>query len=123
MWIFTKHGFFSAVCARQGNGAHHRPVDPDRMMVRGRLKSHLEALRQRFPELLADCAVVETGGTDYAVRLFVAKTTWAQVLAALAEETDYDNFKSEVAEYLGSPGAKYESALHEVWDVMRRLQK
>ena len=21
MWIFTKHGFFSAVCARQGNGS------------------------------------------------------------------------------------------------------
>ena len=20
MWVFTKHGFFSAVCARQGNG-------------------------------------------------------------------------------------------------------
>ena len=22
MWLFTKHGFFSAVCARQGDGKH-----------------------------------------------------------------------------------------------------
>src|SRR5436305_641101 len=35
MWIFTKHGFFSAVCAREGDGSHGRPVDPDRIMVRG----------------------------------------------------------------------------------------
>jgi len=29
MWVFTKHGFFSAVCARQGGGEHGQPVDPD----------------------------------------------------------------------------------------------
>jgi len=33
MWIFTRHGFFSAVCARQGDGKHGQPVDPDRIMV------------------------------------------------------------------------------------------
>jgi hypothetical protein len=26
MWIFTKHGFFSAVCARQGKGEHGQPI-------------------------------------------------------------------------------------------------
>jgi len=36
MWLFTKHGFFSAVCARQGNGEHGQPVDPGRIMVRAR---------------------------------------------------------------------------------------
>jgi hypothetical protein len=28
MWLFTKQGFFSAVCARQGSGMHGQPVDP-----------------------------------------------------------------------------------------------
>jgi hypothetical protein len=42
MWILTKHGFFSAVCARQGNGTHGQPVDLDRIMVRVRLRGHLE---------------------------------------------------------------------------------
>jgi hypothetical protein len=45
------------------------------------------------------------------------------VLAALAEETYYDNFKSEVAHHLGGSGAAYEHSLHEVWSVMHRLQK
>lgn len=123
MWIFTKHGFFSAVCARQGDGRHGQPVDPDRMMVRARGRSHLEALKQRFPDLLGGCEIQASVGTDYAYRLFVPKVAWVQVLAALADEIDYDNFKSEVARHRGPAGADYEHALHEVWDVMRELQK
>jgi hypothetical protein len=65
MWLFTRYGFYSAVCARQGDGRKGRPVDPDRIMVRARLRSHLEALRNRFPDLLADCEILETADTDY----------------------------------------------------------
>ena len=73
MWIFTKHGFFSAVCARQGDGKHGQPVDPDRIMVRARVRGHLEALKKRFPDLLGECEIQESAGTDYAFRLFVAE--------------------------------------------------
>ena len=52
MWLFTKHGFFSAVCARQGSGKHGQPVDPGRIMVRARVRGHPEALKARFPDLL-----------------------------------------------------------------------
>lgn len=45
MWVFTKHGFFSAVCARQGSGKHGQPVDPNRIMIRARVRAHLEALQ------------------------------------------------------------------------------
>jgi hypothetical protein len=45
------------------------------------------------------------------------------VLAGLAEEIDYDNFKSEVARHQGRAGAAYECSLHEVWSVMHGLQK
>lgn len=123
MWIFTKHGFFSAVCARQSDGKHSQPVDPDRIMVRARVRDHLEALKKRFPELLDESDIQESAGTDYAYRLFVQKSAWMQVLAKLAEETDYDNFKSEVAHHQGRAGAAYEHSLHEVWSVMHRLQK
>lgn len=123
MWIFTKHGFFSAVCARQGDGGHGQPVDPGRIMVRARMREHLEALKERFSSLLGQCEVREFAGTDYAYRLFVDKPAWSQVLAGLAEETDYDNFKSEVARHQGRAGAGYEHSLHEVWSVMNRLQK
>ena len=123
MWIFTKHGFYSAVCARQGDGKHGQPVDPDRIMVRARVREHLEALKVRFPDLLGRCEIREFAGTDYAHRLFIDKSAWSQVLAGLAEETDYDNFKSEVARHQGRAGAAYEHSLHEVWSVMNRLQK
>jgi len=123
MWLFTKHGFFSAVCARKGNGNHGQPVDPDRMMVRARVREHLEALKKRFPDLLGECDIMESPSTDYAFRLFVQKSAWMQVSSGLAEETDYDNFKSEVARHQGKAGAAYEHSLHEVWSVMNRLQK
>ncbi|HWP24081.1 MAG TPA: hypothetical protein VNM15_07900 [Candidatus Binatia bacterium] len=123
MWVFTKHGFFSAVCARQGSGKHGQPVDPKRIMVRARVRAHLEALKKRFPDLLGQCKIQEFAGTDYAFRIFVAKSVWSQVLAGLAEETDYDNFKSEVARHQGKAGAAYEHSLHDVWAVMYKLQK
>lgn len=97
MWVFTKYGFFSAVCARQGSGKHGQPVDTNRIMVRARVRAHLESLKKRFADLLGQCEIQQFAGTDYAFRFFVAKPVWAQVLAELAEETDYDNFKSEVA--------------------------
>lgn len=123
MWLFTKHGFFSAVCARQGDGSHDQPVDPDRIMVRVRLRSHLEALKKRFPGLLADCQIMEFAGTDYAFRVFVPKAIWSQVMVGLTEEMDYDNFKSKVARHQGSAGYDYEHSLHKVWSVMNKLQK
>ena len=108
--------------ARQGNGKHSQPVDPGRIMVRARVRGHLEALKARFPDRLGNCEILDSGGTDYAYRLFVAKPAWMQVVAELAEETDYDNFKSEVARHQGKAGAAYEHALHDVWSVMNRLQ-
>jgi hypothetical protein len=123
MWVFTKYGFFSAVCARQGSGKHGQPVDTNRIMVRARVRAHLESLKKRFGHLLGQCEVQEFAGSDYAFRIFVAKPVWSQVLAELAEETDYDNFKSEVARHQGKAGCAYEHCLHEVWSVMYKLQK
>ena len=80
MRIFTKHGFFSAVCARQGNSTHGHPVDTDRIMVRARLRGHLDALKKRFTDLLNGCEIQESAGTDYAYRLFREKSVWTQVL-------------------------------------------
>ncbi|WLD11902.1 hypothetical protein [Planctellipticum variicoloris] len=123
MWLFARYGFFSAVCARQGAGGHDQPVDPDRLMIRARLKTHLAALFQRFPELLGDADIQHFPGSDYAFRIFVPKPIWGQVLAALNDELDFDNFKSEVAQHQGLAGAAYEQSLHKVWSVMRQLQK
>ena len=123
MWIFTRYGFFSAVCAKQGDGKQGQPIDPDRIMVRTRVRGHLEALMKRFPDLLGPCEIREFPRADYAFRIFVDKRVWSAVLSSLAEDTHYDNFKSEVAHHQGRAGATYEDSLHDVWSVMLRLQK
>jgi hypothetical protein len=123
MWIFTKHGFYSAVCARQGDGRHGQPVDPDRIMVRARVRGHLEALKKRFPHLISTSDIQDSVGTDYAYRLFLQKSAWKQVLAGLAEDTNYDNFKAEVAQHRGPASAAYQHSPHEVWSVMHKLQE
>lgn len=123
MWIFTKYGFFSTVCARQGDGSHSQPVDTSRIMIRCRLKSHLEALKAQFSDLIGVCEIHESLGTDYAYRIFVDKGVWSEVLVGLNKEMDYDNFKSEVARHQSGTGADYEHSLHDVWSVMNRLQR
>ena len=123
MWLFTKHGFFSVVCARQGDGRHGQPIDTTRLMVRARVRGHLDALRKRWPDDLGLCEIRTFAGTDYAFRMFVDKHAWSRVLSELALETDYDNFKEEVARYQARVGERYERSLHEVWEVMHRLQE
>ena len=41
MWLFTKHGFYAAICARQGDGSHGQPVDPDRIVVQARIQKEM----------------------------------------------------------------------------------
>ena len=123
MWLFTRYGFFSAVSARKEDEKYGQSIDPDRIMVRARVRGDLESLKNRFPDLLGQCDIHAFIGTDYAFRIFVDKQIWSRVLSKLAEETDYDNFKSEVARHQGIAGAAYEHSLHEVWSVMHGLQK
>ena len=124
MWLFTQYGFYSAVCARQGDGSHGQPVDPNRIMLRARRREHLDRLLARFTDILGRVEVHESTATDYRFRIFVDKTDWASVLRDLGDELDYDNFKSAVANRLtGDTDGNYEHALHDVWEVMYGLQR
>ena len=107
MWLFTKHGFLSVVCARQDDGKQGQPIDMARLMVRARVRGHLEALKKRWPDHLGLCDIRTFAGTDYAFRMFVDKPAWSRVLSELGLETDYDNFKSEVARHEGAAGSPY----------------
>ena len=119
MWLCTTHGFYSAVCART-EPSHSAPVDPDRIMIRARVKQHLENLKKRFATELAEHDIVETDA-DYSFRIFVPKTTWVAIASQLAEETDYDNFKSAVRTRMAD--AAYTSALIKTWSTFHALQK
>jgi hypothetical protein len=122
MWLFTKYGFFSAVCARKGKkGKKGKELDPNLFMIRARIQEHLEALIERFEEL-ADCKIKNSNNTDYRFRIFVPKETWAVVMAALTLEIEYGNFKSAVHATQPHEDGGYTKKLHDVWSVMYGLQ-
>lgn len=120
MWIFTRYGFYS-VASATAEANSDASADPNPMMVRARSKAHLENLQKRFKEL-AGCQILEWPGRDYRFRIIVGKKTWAAVIAELAREQTWSNFKNKVASSLGGDHA-YIHSLHEVWSVMRNLQE
>jgi hypothetical protein len=107
MWLFTRYGFYSI------------SVYDGKFTVRARLRKHLTVLQRRFPVLLKYQVEVMLE-RDYRYRFYVDRAVWEAVVCELVREQTWSNFKSEVARFGG--GDAYESALHEVWDVMHRLQ-
>ncbi len=121
MWLFTRFGFFSATCARAADGKG--AVDPDIIQIRARVRNHLENLKHFADELLENAKILDFLHTDYRYRIIIPKETWATVASMLAQDTDFGNFKSACHRELESTGADYVHALHNVWDIMYRLQK
>ena len=110
MWLCTRYGFFSVVCARRSAGPRAR-IDPSRFMLRARSRKHLEALKAASP-YLRDLPIVESSATDYPFRIFVMKGIFASVVAGLVDEIDYDNFKSEAHSL---EDEKFDSFLMKTW--------
>jgi hypothetical protein len=111
MWVFTKYGFYSAVCARDKRGK----IDRKNVVIRSRRRDHLQRLIDQVPELASP--ILDHAGTDYAYRIVVPKSTWQGALDSLAADIDYDNFKGSVKD------PDYLSLLHEVWAAGMRLQR
>lgn len=116
MWMMTKYGFFSVVCARRtGDGKYNNPVDPTRMMIRSRSRTHLDKLLKKYGRTLGKPTVREFNGTDYPYRVFVPTELWVEAAAKLAADIDYDNFK-DAAKKAGVD-KKYLDVLHRIWSL------
>jgi len=107
MWVLTPRGFFSVV---QDRG------DANRLLVRTRVRTDLEALRDVLPGL------EPTGyeGADYPWRAWVDRGDWARVLEAMCEEINYSNFKNTVADRQGGSRA---AIYRHVWTTLHRLER
>lgn len=112
MWLMTKHGFFSIVCAHDDKGRPHK----DLMMVRARKKEHLERL-EVFGSIYHD--IRETEHTDYPYRVIIDRDAAVLLVARLMEEVNYSNFKN--AAKAGTHEAEYNTFLHTVWAAGLRL--
>jgi len=102
MWVFTQHGFFSAVELKE---------EPTKLMVRSRSHEDIMKLKQRFPHL----TVFETPYNDYRWRVIMLKKTWGRYLAEQAEAIDYPNFKNRVTQ---NQGRWRHDVYSDVWTVL-----
>lgn len=125
MWLMTKYGMYSAVCARKGDGKKSNPPDPHKMMIRARARDHLVRLQERFPSLKR-FEIIESSHTDYRCRIIIPKWRWQRVVWGLIREQDYDNFKNEVDQTFGVKTDKqrryHDKFLMPVWGVGYRFQ-
>jgi hypothetical protein len=108
MWIFSRHGFYSAVYDKSS----------ECVLVRARVKQHLVNLVKAFD---IDCRVITTRNHDYRYRVWVEKNKWADVCKRLAQDIDYPNFKGECTAKFGR-NDPYVHALHRVWAIGHALQ-
>ncbi|MDO5310173.1 MAG: hypothetical protein Q4G03_11885 [Planctomycetia bacterium] len=105
MWLFTKHGFFSAV---------QNWDDKDKIHVRARFKGDLERLCEAYN---VQANVVQIPRTDYPYRMDFPRDTWAQIVKDEANGIDYTNFKSAVHD-----GTDRDDAYMVVWSTLRKAQ-
>lgn len=105
MWLFCKHGFFSAV---------RHNAKPDTILLRARIGGDLERLAAAHKVAL-DIAV--TPDADYAYRTELPLKTWAKIVRREAEDIDYGNFKNAVHD-----GTARDAAYLDVWAVMSAVQ-
>ena len=105
MWLFTKHGFFSAV-KNYNNG--------DYIHVRARFKGDLDRLCEAY-NLVPN--VVKTPKGDYPYRMDFPREIWAFIVKREAESIDYTDFEVAVRD-----GSKRYRAYLEAWTVLHKYQ-
>lgn len=105
MWLFTQHGFLSAV-------QHYD--NPDTIVVRARDKRSLEMLAE-----LVDLEIINTPGNDYPYRVHAPRGEFMSYLMTEVEMLNYGNFKDQLH---SSRGERYYGAASRVWRVMHDVE-
>ena len=108
MWIFTKHGFYSATLSTTTRG---------HIQVRARTKEHLQRLMDALPDELKQSKIIETPNADYRWRIVMTPSKWTVCMMKLSEDIDYSNFKNACKAH-GLDTYPH----HQVWHIMHSLQ-
>lgn len=111
MWLFTKYGFFSAVCAKKKNGE----IDGKRMVIRARVDDHLAYLIDDvFDDDMSRPKILSGTGTDYPHRIVISFKEWNRLCWNLSQDVDYTNFK-DAARKFHHVDLEYAPWLNEIW--------
>lgn len=121
MWIqHPRIGHLSICLARKAPGPG-QPVDPDAVMIRARVRTHLENLI-RACAMLKGHEIIQSQGTDYEFRIVCPKLKFADAMFDLVSAISWTNVKAEAAKHQADVGADFCDALHETWSAFHRIQ-
>lgn len=105
MWLFTQHGFVSAV---------QHFDDKNKIVVRGRDAWSLELIAQ-----LMDVTIKKTPDNDYPYRVVVDRKQFMDYLSTEVDMLDYTNYKSRL--HLAR-GDNFYHAATSVWQTMHDVE-
>lgn len=119
MWIIDPRiGLVSVVVADDPDTG--KP-STNRIMLRGRRRSHLENLRRLCPSLAKARITTARAGLDYRARLVVDRAVFVEALAEMARTLDYRNVKSCAHANEASLGVDFVRAMHAVHATLARI--
>jgi hypothetical protein len=105
MWLFTQHGFISAV---------QHDNDDDTIIVRARDARSLE-----FIAALFEVPVERTPANDYPYRVFVRRADFMNYLSAEVDMLDYPDYKARLH---ATRGDDFYAAATHVWRSMHAIE-
>lgn len=120
MWIIDPRiGLVSVVVADDPDTG--KP-STNRIMLRGRRRSHLENLRRLCPSLAKARITTARAGLDYRARLVVDRAVFVEALAELGRTLAYRNVKGFAHSNEAALGSDFVRAMHDVHARLARLQ-
>ena len=111
MWVINSDGFYSVV---------NKDVKEGELLVRARLQEDIERLAKRLSLPLEHIAVTKMA--DYWYRLTVPVKEFGEYLAKMAEEIDYDNFKSSLS-HKTAVDKERSRAYMKIWSALYEIQR
>lgn len=105
MWVFTQHGFISAV---------QHFDDATKIVVRSRDKQTLEVIADLY-----ELEILSTPGNDYPYRVHATREQFSNYLLTEVDLLDYTNYKNRLHD---SRGDRYYGAASKVWSAMHDVE-
>lgn len=105
MWLFTQHGFVSAV-------QHFE--DPTKIQVRARDKQSLEMASNLF-----STEIISSPKNDYPYRVILNRDQFAELMLTEIALLDYTNFKGRLD---FSRGEEWHDTASRVWSIMHEIE-
>jgi hypothetical protein len=127
MWLITEDGFYSVIAYnpkadRKSNSVFKSIAKGPNthVLVRCRVKQHLEALRRVMPNLVID----DQSSADYRYRAVMPRRKWKGYLNQMTDAIDYEGHYKEVVRDAQPKELRQPmySAMMSVWSIFAKLQ-